>query len=84
MAGRMIRLGDKTSHGGTVIESSLHSDIGGKRMAPIGDKTSCPARGPNPIFKCVMYGELIGRTDFCPNCAPAVREVDLSSGWELP
>ncbi len=49
MAGPLIRLGDKTSHGGTVIEASPHSDTGGKGIARMGDKTSCPAHGSNPI-----------------------------------
>jgi uncharacterized Zn-binding protein involved in type VI secretion len=29
MAGPLIRLGDKTSHGGAVIQASSHSDTGG-------------------------------------------------------
>jgi len=31
--------------------------------------------------KCVMYGSANGVSDFCINCAPAVRKVDLSEGW---
>jgi uncharacterized Zn-binding protein involved in type VI secretion len=49
MAGPLIRLGDKTSHGGTVIEASPHSDIDGTAIARMGDKTSCPIHGTNPI-----------------------------------
>jgi uncharacterized Zn-binding protein involved in type VI secretion len=49
MAGPLIRLGDKTSHGGTVIEASPHSDTGGAGIARVGDKTSCPIHGSNPI-----------------------------------
>jgi uncharacterized Zn-binding protein involved in type VI secretion len=49
MAAPLIRLGDKTSHGGTVIEASQHSDIGGTPVARMGDKTSCPIHGTNPI-----------------------------------
>lgn len=33
MTGPLIRLGDKTSHGGTVIEASQHSDISGTPIA---------------------------------------------------
>ena len=51
MAGPLIRLGDKTSHGGSVIEASTLSDVGGVGIARVGDKTSCPipGHGTNPI-----------------------------------
>ena len=49
MSGPLIVLGDKTSHGGSVIEGSPHSDSGGKPIARMGDKTVCPKHGPNPI-----------------------------------
>lgn len=45
----LIKLGDKTSHGGTVIEASKHSDIDGIGIARMGDKTVCPKHGPGPI-----------------------------------
>ncbi|MFC4929977.1 hypothetical protein [Massilia sp. GCM10023247] len=32
--------------------------------------------------KCVMYGATNDRSDFCVNCAPAVRKVDLGDGWD--
>lgn len=38
----VIRLGDKTTHGGTVIEVSATSTVNGIRIARIGDKVSCP------------------------------------------
>jgi uncharacterized Zn-binding protein involved in type VI secretion len=49
MAGPLIRLGDKTSHGGVVIEASPHSDIEGIGIARMGDKASCPIHGNSPI-----------------------------------
>lgn len=49
MAGPLIRLGDKTSHGGVVITASPHSDSGGIAIARMGDKTVCPKHGPAPI-----------------------------------
>ncbi|MBW3511533.1 MULTISPECIES: PAAR domain-containing protein [Janthinobacterium] len=45
MAGPVIRLGDKTSHGGTVLEASAVSDSGGIGMARVGDKVACPLPG---------------------------------------
>lgn len=37
-----IVLGDKTSHGGTVISADLGSVVHGKAMAPVGDRVVCP------------------------------------------
>ncbi|MEY4729327.1 MAG: hypothetical protein RL020_485 [Pseudomonadota bacterium] len=45
MSKPLILLGDKTDHGGVVIEASKFSDVGGKGIARIGDKVTCPKRG---------------------------------------
>ena len=34
--------------------------------------------------KCVMYGSTKQKSEFCSNCAPVVRKIDFSDGWELP
>ena len=49
MSGALITLGDKTSHGGTVIEAASHSDTGGKAIARMGDKATCPLHGNTSI-----------------------------------
>lgn len=49
MAGPLIRLGDRTSHGGAVLEASQHSDSGGVPIARLGDKVSCPIHGNGTI-----------------------------------
>lgn len=41
----MIVLGDKTDHGGEVIEASGVTDTHGKRIARVGDKVQCPKKG---------------------------------------
>jgi uncharacterized Zn-binding protein involved in type VI secretion len=41
----MIVLGDKTDHGGEVIEASGVTDTHGKRIARVGDKVYCPKKG---------------------------------------
>lgn len=40
-----IVLGDKTDHGGEVIEASGVTDTHGKRIARVGDKVKCPKKG---------------------------------------
>lgn len=41
----VIRLGDKTDHGGSVITGSSTMIIQGKGVARVGDKVSCPIKG---------------------------------------
>lgn len=38
----LIVIGDKTSHGGTVISADMTFDIHGKYVARLGDMTVCP------------------------------------------
>lgn len=46
----LIVMGDKTTHGGTVITADLTFDINGKYVARIGDMTVCPkCKGTFPI-----------------------------------
>lgn len=45
MSRPFILIGDKTSHGGTVIEGAPISDIDGRRIARVGDKVTCPRKG---------------------------------------
>ncbi|MFT0735636.1 PAAR domain-containing protein [Ralstonia wenshanensis] len=46
----LIVVGDKTTHGGTVITADMTSTTHGKAMARIGDMTVCPkCKGTFPI-----------------------------------
>lgn len=46
MSGKpFIRVGDKTSHGGVVVQGSAESDVDGIPIARIGDKVTCPQKG---------------------------------------
>jgi len=40
-----IVVGDKTDHGGTVISGAPTTTVGGKPIARVGDKVTCPQRG---------------------------------------
>jgi uncharacterized Zn-binding protein involved in type VI secretion len=42
---RLIVSGDKTSHGGVVVEASPEIWAGGTRIAGVGDKLACPLTG---------------------------------------
>ncbi|WP_047395351.1 PAAR domain-containing protein [Chitinibacter sp. ZOR0017] len=42
---KAIRLGDPTSHGGTVISAQPKTVLFGKPIAVLGDKVACPIPG---------------------------------------
>lgn len=71
MAGPLIRLGDKLSHGGSVIEASPHSDIDGVGIARIGDKASCSKHGTVTIVS--------GDPSLIIDGKPAARDGDKTS-----
>ena len=71
MPGPLIRLGDKTSHGGSVLEASPHSDSGGIGIARVGDKTSCPVHGNGTIASGDLTMIVDGK--------PAARDGDKTS-----
>ena len=45
MSRPLILIGDKTDHGGVVLEGALGSEVNGRRIARVGDKVSCPKKG---------------------------------------
>lgn len=53
MALTIVRLGDSTAHGGTVITASHTHSIGGIGIARVGDKITCPVpmHGVNEIIE---------------------------------
>lgn len=46
MSLKIITVGDKTDHGGTVISGSPRHDIHGRAIARVGDKVQCPMPYP--------------------------------------
>lgn len=62
VAGEIIRLGDRTSHDGTVIEGSQTDICMGKPIAYIGHKVHCPkCKGDFPIVEGVMTTTFYGK-----------------------
>jgi uncharacterized Zn-binding protein involved in type VI secretion len=47
MALKIITVGDKTDHGGTVITGSPVHDIRGRAIARLGDQVDCPQSYPS-------------------------------------
>jgi uncharacterized Zn-binding protein involved in type VI secretion len=46
----IIRAGDRTSHGGTVLEGHPLVTLLGKQVAGVGHRVSCPQCGGNPVI----------------------------------
>ena len=65
MARPQARLGDTSSHGGTVITGSVTTIVNGRPMARMGDMHVCPipGHGVTPI----VSGSLDTATDGKPN-----------------
>ncbi len=75
---KIITVGDKTDHGGTVISGPSANSINGKAVARLGDKVACPLvypggkpHGINKIIKAyetLMVGGVVvtvkGRRNF--------------------
>lgn len=64
------RIGDKTAHGGVIVEGSPTVTIGGRPAARIGDNHTCPKdhHGGGPIST--------GSTTVLINNKPAARITD--------
>lgn len=71
MPGPLIKISDKISHGGSVIEASPHSDIGGVGIARMGDKVSCSTHGTVTIIS--------GDATLIVDGKPAARDGDKTS-----
>ncbi|MER5081698.1 PAAR domain-containing protein [Providencia stuartii] len=61
MMKRVVRLGDKTSHGGVVISASSSFEIMGRPAALLNDTVSCPKHGDNVIVECSFEYDENGR-----------------------
>jgi len=57
----VIRIGDKTTHGGTVLEGSSGVLFMGKAVSCLMDKVSCPAHGPTYIVEGDEGSKINGR-----------------------
>ncbi len=74
MSRPFIVIGDKTSHGGVVIEGAPTTDTGGRQLARVGDKVTCPKKGHGKVTvitsgdqTCIIDGQ------------PAARHGDVTA-----
>lgn len=68
-----IVVGDKTSHGGVVIEGAKSTDSNGKPISRIGDRVTCPKKGHG--VTTIVSGDPTVIIDG----QPAAREGDMTA-----
>lgn len=73
MSRPFILIGDKTSHGGVVVEGAHASDVEGKNIARVGDQVTCPRRGHGPTV--ITSGD----PSVMINGKPAARHGDVTA-----
>ena len=86
MSRPFILIGDKTSHGGVVIEGAPMSDTAGKRIARVGDKVTCPQLGHNGTTvivtgdpTCIIEGRAAARHGDLTACGASLIASQMQS-----
>ena len=67
----LIRVGDSTSHGGTVKTGSANMIVDGQPVARMGDTVSCPLHGDTTIDS--------GSPTYITDGQPTAREGDTTA-----
>lgn len=77
----VIRLGDMTTHGGSVIHASSKIVMEGRPVALVGDLVSCPrdGHGINPIIEGSSMMSFEGRAVAIDGCKSACGCALISS-----
>jgi uncharacterized Zn-binding protein involved in type VI secretion len=71
MSRPLIRVGDPSSHGGTVEAGSASMIVDGKPVARLGDKVSCPIHGDTVINS--------GSATYITDDQPTARDGDTTA-----
>lgn len=83
----IIRMGDKTSHGGTVISGDLTWTMYDKAVARVGDLTVCPkCKGTFPITEGANdlngFGQAAARQGDKTACGATLIATQASAYWD--
>ena len=86
-----ITIGDRTSHGGTVISADFTCDINGKYLARVGDLTVCPRKGCRGTFPIVTgaddmvsMGQAPARHGDKTACGATLISSQVLTTWDAP
>lgn len=82
----LIRKGDRTTHGGTVLEGDLSFIVEGKPLSRVGDKVHCPrCKGAFPIAtgaQTMFSDQYVARHDDVTGCGAKLIASQNASFWE--
>jgi len=83
----IIRMGDTTSHGGTVVSGDLTWNIYDKAVARVGDLTVCPkCKGIFPITEGADdldgFGQAVARQGDKTACGATLIATQVSAYWD--
>ena len=88
MSQPFIVLGDKTSHGGTVISADMTCDINGKYLARVGDMVVCPRKGCRSTFPIITgasdmtsMGQAPARHGDKTACGATLLSTQVTTTW---
>lgn len=87
MSKPIIRMGDRTSHGGTVISGDLTWTIYEKAVARVGDLTVCPkCKGVFPITTgaddLTAFGQAVARQGDETACGAKLIPSQATAWWD--
>lgn len=79
----IARLGDPTSHGGSVLTGSTDKLSDGLPTARIGDLVSCPIHGTNPIINATSTVITDGQVTACVTATSACGSVIIVGSTDI-
>lgn len=87
MSKPIIRMGDRTSHGGTVISGDVTWTLYDKAVARVGDMTVCPkCKGTFPITEGANdlngFGQAAARQGDKTACGATLIATQASAWWD--
>ena len=84
MARPFIVVGDKLSHGGSVVSGSAQTDVNGKPVSRIGDRAVCAVHGATSIISgdatVVIDGQPVARDGDRTACGATLLATQSSTG----
>lgn len=87
MSKPLVRMGDRTSHGGTVISGDMTWEVYGKAVARVGDLTVCPkCKGVFAITTgaddLTGFGQAVARHGDKTACGATLIAGQSSASWD--
>ena len=86
MARPFIVVGDKLSHGGSVVSGAAQTDIAGKPMSRIGDRAVCSVHGATTIVSgdatVIIDGQAAAREGDRTACGATLHSSQNTTGLD--